>query len=92
MDRELLDNLFESYLNVYDGGESYELDKVTGGGLIKGSGTKYSAYSDSDFSPAQKRRDLSRSVGPDQAGIRSRYSVGTREVIPSRNAGVQQEA
>jgi hypothetical protein len=31
MDRELLDNLFESYLNVYDERESCELDEVTGG-------------------------------------------------------------
>jgi hypothetical protein len=35
MDRELLDNLFESYLGVYGEPESCELDEVTGGGEVE---------------------------------------------------------
>ena len=88
MDAQELRNLHEAYLEVYQ-----ELDEVTGGGYIPPTGTTY-AGGDAN-SDAQIRRNVHRNTNwtdrssqeksLKDAGIRSRTSRTSREIIPSRN-------
>ena len=88
MDAQELRNLQEAYLEVYQ-----DLDEVTGGGYIPPTGTTYAGqYTNSD---AQNRRDVYRNTNwtdrssqekaLKDAGIRSRTSRTSREIIPNRN-------
>jgi len=88
MDAQELRNLQEAYLEVYQ-----NLDEVTGGGYIPPTGTTYAGRNvDSD---AQIRRNVSRNTNwadrssqekaLKDAGIRSRTSGTSREIIPNRD-------
>jgi len=87
-------SLMEAYYQVYIEDVNETLDEVTGGGYIPQSGTTYSS---GYLSPSQQRRDKFKAIyGKDtgsmtidqarnQAGIRSKYSSGSREMVPNRS-------
>jgi hypothetical protein len=78
--------------------EYEEIDEVTGGGYIPKGGTTYYKATEPNqpqerLSQSQKRYNTARNnsqglkAGQAAAGIRSKYSTGSREQVPSRNAG-----